>query len=156
MMSAALRTNESAIMSTPWRSAQRKSSMSFSESAGTLTATPGKLIPLLSLSTPPSVTLVTTSVSVTEITSRPTLPSSTSSRSPGLQSPGKPWYVVLQIVLSPGTSRVVIVNSSPLKTSTGPLAKCAKRIFGPCKSAKMPTPCKVSSAAWRTIAYDLA
>ena len=89
-ISLASRTNESAIMSTPWRSAQRKSSTSFSESAGTLTATPGKLIPLLSLNVPPSITRVTTSVSLTEVTSRATFPSSIRRRSPALQSPGRP------------------------------------------------------------------
>ena len=55
-MSSAVRTNDSAIRSTPSRSAQRRSSMSFSVSAGTLTATPGRLMPLLSESMPPSIT----------------------------------------------------------------------------------------------------
>ena len=45
--SEALRTKDSAIRSKLLRRAKRKSSSSFSESAGTLTATPGRLMPLL-------------------------------------------------------------------------------------------------------------
>ena len=112
-MSDAFRTKESAIKSTPWRSAQRKSAISFADSAGTLTATPGKFMPLLSLTIPASVTFAITESEVTSITSRPTLPSSIKIRSPILQSPGNPEYVVPQIVASPMTSRVVIVKLSP-------------------------------------------
>ena len=39
-------------------SAQRRSSMSFSDSAGTETATPGRLMPLWSLTRPPTTTSV--------------------------------------------------------------------------------------------------
>ena len=46
-MSAALRTNDSAMRSAPACSPHRRSASSFSESAGTLTATPGRLMPLL-------------------------------------------------------------------------------------------------------------
>ena len=51
--SAAARTNDSAMKSTEIRSAQRRSSSSFSDSAGTLTATPGRLMPLWSLTGAP-------------------------------------------------------------------------------------------------------
>ena len=149
-MSEALRTKESAIKSTPWRSAQRKSATSFSESAGTLTATPGKLMPLLSLTTPASVTLVITESEVTSITSSSTLPSSIKIRSPGLQSPGSPEYVVPQMVESPKTSRVVIVKVAPKTSDTGPSANLPKRILGPCKSANIPTPKPVAFEALRT------
>ena len=44
--SAGLRTKDSAIMSTPTLSAQRRSASSFGVSAGALTATPGRLMPL--------------------------------------------------------------------------------------------------------------
>ena len=52
------RTNDSATKSTARCSAQRRSSMSFSDSAGTLTATPGRLMPLLLLTGPPTTTSV--------------------------------------------------------------------------------------------------
>ena len=55
-MSVASRTNDSAIRSTPRRRAQRRSSSSFSHSAGTLTATPGRLMPLLLETGPPTIT----------------------------------------------------------------------------------------------------
>ena len=58
--SAAERTNDRKTKSTPIRSAQRRSSLSLSDSAGTLTATPGRLIPLLLLTGPPSITRVRT------------------------------------------------------------------------------------------------
>ena len=43
----ALRTNDRAMRSAPMRRPQRRSASSFSERAGTLTATPGRLMPLL-------------------------------------------------------------------------------------------------------------
>ena len=55
-MSVALRTNDSAMMSAPRRSPQRRSASSFSDSAGTLTATPGRLMPLLFETGPPTMT----------------------------------------------------------------------------------------------------
>ena len=54
-MSSASRTKDSAIMSAPRRSPQRRSASSFSDRAGTLTATPGRLMPLLLETTPPSM-----------------------------------------------------------------------------------------------------
>ena len=148
--SAASRTNESATKSTLRRSAKRRSSMSFSDRAGTETATPGRLMPLLLLTLPPTTTLQRTSVSPTSSTSRRTRPSSISSGSPGATSPGRPLYVVPQISSSPGTSRVVIVHSAPTSSRAEPSAKVSSRIFGPWRSAKIPTPWPVSSAASRT------
>ena len=78
------------MKSTPRRSAQRRSSVSFSDSAGTETATPGRLMPLLLETLPATTTSVTTSVSSTDVTFRRTLPSSISSGSPGFTSPGRP------------------------------------------------------------------
>ena len=89
-MSSAVRTNDSAIMSTRIRSAQRRSSLSFSDIAGTDTATPGRLMPLLFDSVPPSSTWHTTSVSVTAVAIRASLPSSMRMRSPAVTSPGRP------------------------------------------------------------------
>ena len=150
--SAAERTNDSAMKSTVrWR-AQRRSSLSFSDSAGTETATPGRLMPLLSLTGPGTTTRVCTSVPSTEVTSSRTLPSSMRTWSPSPTSPGSPSYVVEQIFASPGTSRVVIVKAWPSSSSTGPAATLPRRIFGPCRSAKMPTPWPLSSDARRTIA----
>jgi hypothetical protein len=64
--------------------------MSFSDIAGTLTGTPGRLIPLWLLIRPPVMTLVCTSVPLTSVTSRRTLPSSIRTWSPGPTSPGSP------------------------------------------------------------------
>ena len=89
-MSSAVRTNDSAIMSTRIRSAQRRSALSFSDIAGTDTATPGRLMPLLFDSVPPSSTWHTTSVSVTDVAISAILPSSMRMRSPALTSPGRP------------------------------------------------------------------
>ena len=84
--SAGERTNDSATRSTPRRSANSRSSMSFSDSAGAETFMPGSDMPLLLLTLPPSVTVQTTSSPSMCSTTRPTLPSSTSTRSPGLAS----------------------------------------------------------------------
>ncbi len=89
-MSPALRTKESAIMSTPSSRANRRSSLSFSDRAGTLTAAPGRLIPLLFESTPPSTTTVFTRGPSTLTTSRAMTPSLIRIGSPGFTSPGRP------------------------------------------------------------------
>jgi hypothetical protein len=74
-----------------------------------------------------------------------------STMSPGATSLGSPWYVVVAIVASPGTDRVVIVNSRPALSSTGPAATLPSRILGPWRSTKIPTPRPVASDASRTI-----
>ena len=89
-MSAGLRTNDSAMKSTRSSSANSRSSMSFSDIAGTETFMPGSEMPLLLLTGPPSVTSQTTSRPSTAVTRRPTLPSSTSSRSPASASSARP------------------------------------------------------------------
>ena len=78
------------MMSAPVRSAQRRSSMSFSDSAGTETATPGRLRPLWSETMPPSMTIVWTRGPSTSVTSRVTRPSSTRMRSPLVTSAARP------------------------------------------------------------------
>ena len=101
--SLASRTKLSAMKSTVRCSANRRSSMSFSDSAGTDTATPGRLMPLLLLTLPPTSTSVCTSVpSTTPVTRSRILPSSIRSGSPTFTSPGRPLYVVPQIVVVAG------------------------------------------------------
>ena len=77
-------------MSMSWWSAQRRSASSFSDMAGTETATPGRLMPLLLETGPGTVTTQVTSVSVTSTALRPTLPSSIRIWSPTFTSPGRP------------------------------------------------------------------
>ena len=89
-MSAGLRTNDSATMSTRRPRANARSAQSFSDIAGTETFMPGNERPLLSLTGPPSVTRQTTSLPSIAMTRRPTLPSSTSSRSSGRASAARP------------------------------------------------------------------
>lgn len=148
--SLASRTKDSATRSQPIRRANRRSSTSFSDSAGTFTAAPGRLMPLWSEMTPPSMTSVRTRGPSTSMTFSSTLPSLMRTWSPGETSPGSPLYVVPQICLSPGTSSAVMVNSSPRTSSTGPSAKVSRRIFGPCRSARTPMATPVSAAAART------
>ena len=124
--------------------------MSFSDSAGTETATPGRLMPLWLLTLPPTSTSVRTSWPSTAVTRRRTLPSSMRIGSPAFTSPGSPEYVVPASFSSPGTSRVVMVHSWPRRSVTGPSANVASRIFGPWRSAKMPTPWPLASDASRT------
>ena len=150
LTSSAERTKDRATRSACRRSAQRRSSLSFSDMAGTLTATPGRLIPLWLDTRPPSTTLVTTRGPSTAVHSRATLPSSMSSRSPGRTSPGRPSYVVPTSCTSPGTSSVVMVNVAPLTRSTGPDANVPTRIFGPWRSTRIATPRPDSSEAFRT------
>ena len=72
-MSAGLRTNDSATMSTRRPSANARSAQSLSDMAGTETFIPGSERPLLSLTGPPSVTRQTTSLPSTATTRRPDL-----------------------------------------------------------------------------------
>ena len=67
-MSFTLRTKDKAIRSQSLFKAQIKSFSSLSDSAGTLTATPGKLSHLLLEIIPPSTTRVTTSFPLTSNT----------------------------------------------------------------------------------------
>ena len=155
--SAALRTKLSATKSTVRCSANRRSSMSFSDSAGTETATPGRLMPLLLLTLPPTSTSVCTSVPSTSVTRSRTLPSSIRIGSPASTSPARPSYVVPQISSLPSTSsRVVIVHRCPRRSVTGPSANVSSRIFGPCRSARIATPCPLESEASRTSLYAAA
>ena len=137
-MSDAFLTNERAIMSTPSRIPQRRSSSSFSLNAGTFTATPGRLIPLLLLITPGTSTTVVTDLSSTAVALSPTFPSSIRRTSPTLTSPGSPLKVVEQMFTSPWMSSTVIVKVEPFTKVTGPSANLPKRIFGPCRSTKIP------------------
>ena len=76
LMSSPERTKDRATMSMSWCRAQRRSRSSLSLRAGTDTATPGRLMPLLLETGPGTVTSHTTSVAVTSTAFRPTLPSS--------------------------------------------------------------------------------
>ncbi len=89
--SSGLRTKDIATMSTPVASAQRRSASSFSVSAGALTLTPGRLMPLWLEILPPTTTLVRTRSPLTPMTSSWTLPSSIRIRSPIRTSSGSPW-----------------------------------------------------------------
>ena len=150
--SAALRTKLSAMKSTVRCSANRRSSMSFSDSAGTDTATPGRLMPLLLLTLPPTSTSQTTSVpSLTSVTRSRTLPSSIRIGSPALDVAGEP------LVRRPADLGVAVdvaggdrPPSWPRRSSTGPPENFSSRIFGPCRSARMPTPWPLASEASRT------
>ena len=88
--SLASRTKDRATRSQPMRRANRRSSTSFSLSAGTLTAAPGRLMPLWSEMTPPSMTIVFTRGPSTSMTRSSTLPSLMSTWSPLVTSPGRP------------------------------------------------------------------
>ena len=88
--SLASRTKDSATKSTLSDSAKRRSASSLAESAGTETATPGRLMPLLLLTRPPTSTSQRTSVSPTSRTRRRILPSSMRIGSPTETSPGRP------------------------------------------------------------------
>ena len=100
-------------MSAPSLRPQRRSASSFSDSAGTLTATPGRLMPLLFDTGPATTTSVVTTLPSTSTTRTRTLPSSISRKSPGLTSAGRPLNVVEQISLVPMMSSVVIRKMSP-------------------------------------------
>ena len=88
--SEGLRTKDRAMKSTPSCRAKRRSSVSFSLSAGTEMFIPGRDTPLLLETGPPSVTSHTTSLPSTSLHTSAILPSSTSSRSPGRASRARP------------------------------------------------------------------
>jgi len=130
---------------------QRRSSSSFSESAGTFTATPGRLMPLLFDTGPATMTSVRTRTPSVSSTLTFTLPSSISRKSPGFTSAGSPLKVVLQISFVPRMSSVVIVKMSPSASSCGPFSNMPRRIFGPCRSTSTATGLPASAAACRTL-----
>ena len=136
--SLALRTKDRATMSTPWRRAQRRSRSSFSLSAGTLTGTPGRLMPLWSDTRPPTITSVITSVAVTSTALSSIAPSLIRIWSPGLTSSVRVCSVVDARSAVPGTSSVVITNRAPGTRKASPSMNSPRRILGPCRSARMP------------------
>ncbi len=150
-MSEASRTKLSAMRSAPRRRPQRRSASSLPESAGTLTATPGRLMPLMLLTAPPTSTVVVTRVPSVETTRSVTLPSSMSNGSPGFTSPGRPLYVVEQMSFVPRMSSTVMTKVSPKARSCGPSENLPSRIFGPCRSTRTATARPASSAAFRIV-----
>ena len=118
---------------------------------------PGRLMPLLLLTLPPTTTVVCTSVPSTAVdhAGGPCRRRSGSGRPRGRRRAG-PCTSSRRRCASPGTSRVVIVNSWPCSSFTGPSANVPSRILGPCRSAKMPTPWPVASEASPHQAVDAA
>ena len=108
------------------------------------TATPGRLMPLL-LRTGPA----TIDPGDARRCRRPRRPRSAhlavvdQDGSPGATSPGRPLYVVEQIARVARRRRsVVIVNVvAVVERRPGRRRTVPSRIFGPCRSARMPTPC---------------
>ncbi len=149
-MSAALRTNDSAMRSAPSSRPQRRSASSLSDSAGTFTATPGRLMPLLFETGPATMTRVVTTVPSVSRTSTRTLPSSISRKSPGFTSSGRPLNVVPTSSFVPRMSSVVILKMSPSASSCGPSSNLPSRILGPCRSMSTATARPESFAAFRT------
>ena len=111
--------------------AKRRSSSSLSDSAGTLTATPGRDSPLSLETSPPSTTRQNTSVPLTDTTVSAILPSSTRSRSPRRTSLWRSLYVVDTRDAVPTTSSTVMQTWLPVSHRTGPSAKVPSRILGP-------------------------
>ena len=157
-MSEAKRTKDMAMMSAPVWMAQRRSSSSFSVSAGRDTATPGRLMPLCEETGPATMTLVCTLLPSTLVTSRRTLPSSIRIGSPAWQSPGRPLNVVEVMCSSPSMSSVVMMNSWPsvswtLSSPSAFFLNQPQRIFGPCRSTRTATLRPAVLEASRTLLY---
>src|SRR6478752_2679280 len=141
------------MMSAPMLRAQRRSSSSLSLIAGTDTATPGRLRPLLFETGPGTSTRVTTRGPSTAVTRTRTLPSSMRIGSPTRASFGRPLWVVETSSLVPSTSSVVMVNVSPTARSCLPSLNRPSRIFGPCRSTRTATERPDACAATRTLSY---
>ena len=135
----------------PACSAQRRSSMSFSLMAGTLTATPGRLMPLLLLTSPPTTTRVTTSVlgHLGRLQQQPAVVDQ--DRVAGLDVAGQTLVGRRAAFDRAGDSSVVIVKLAPFSSTSLPAAKRPSRIFGPCRSASTPTARPVAAAAARDV-----
>ena len=137
--SAALRTKLSAMKSTVRCSAKRRSSMSFSDSAGTETATPGRLMPLWLLTLPPTSTSVMHVGAVLDLGDpQPDLAVVDEDRVADLHVAGEP------LVRRPADLGVAVDvaggDRPPLARAcswTGPSANVSSRIFGPCRSARI-------------------
>ena len=137
-ISSAVRTNETAIASTPLASANSRSSASFSVSDGTRTGMPGRLMPLFSPSMPPSMISHTTSLSFTSCTRSSIKPSESRMREPCSTFSASVLKVVPTNCAVPATSRGVMVSLEPAFNITGWWSfNFEVRIFGPCRSARM-------------------
>ena len=92
---------------------------------------------LRSESSPPFTTVQITSSSVTSFTRKDSRPLLTRIVSPGVMLSGRPVKFTATRVSSPGTSRVVKVNSCPSIRLTGPFSKVLMRYSGPLVSNMM-------------------
>ena len=139
------------MKSTPSRRAKRRSSSSLSDSAGTLTATPGRDRPLLLDTSPPSTTRQTTSGALDADDGEREL--AVVDEQPvarrGRRRPGScRWWRPAR--RCPATSSTVMETWLPVAQTTGPSANVPSRIFGPCRSASTATAWPVLSDASRT------
>ena len=136
--SSAVRTNETAIASTPAPTANSRSSSSFFVSDGTFTGIPGRLIPLFSPSKPPLTISQTTSAPAIRTTRSSISPSDSRMRDLRSRLSASVLKVVPTTAAVPSTSRGVIVSSLPASSCTGSWSfSLPVRIFGPCRSARM-------------------
>ena len=134
------RTNDSAIMSARRCSAQRRSSMSFSLIAGHADGDAGQVDALVVAQYAGDLD-AGLHVGAGRPRSRSAGPGrrrSGSRRRPARRRTG-PCRSSSRSSWSPAMSRVVMVNSSPGADLIGPSANRPSRIFGPCRSTRMPT-----------------
>ena len=141
LTSSGARTNDIATMSAPSCSANFRSSMSLSDSGGTLTSTPGNEMPLWSLTGPPFENFAP-DVGARDVED----PQIDLAVVDEQFVPGP--HVVRQPLVRRGHPIVVTCAlgggdhdryRSPVAHTTGPSAKRPSRIFGPCRSASTPT-----------------
>ena len=131
-------TNERATQSTPSWQANSRSCRSLVERAGSGSTTSGRLMPLRSEMGPPTSTTVSTDFSVTLVTLRRSLPSLTSTEAPTFKLCKTSGWGRCTRVWSPGVLSVSKIKVWPFSSSMSLLPKVPQRIFGPCRSARIP------------------
>ena len=131
-------TNDSATQSTPSGTAKARSTRSFSVRAETGSTAPTTLTPLRSDRVPPTSTLAVASLALAASTSSRTLPSSTSSWTPGASAAKISGCGSGTRSGPPGVGSRSKRTRSPTASAMGPAASRPTRSLGPCRSARMP------------------
>ncbi len=149
-------TNDSATQSTPSDRPNSRSARSFFVSGDTSSAVPGRLTPLRLEMTPPTTAFASMKSSPTPVTRTRTRPSSISRSWPGAMAAkiSGCGSGIACLPPSPPVSTKRIV--SPVATSILPSRIAPTRIFGPCRSIRMPIGRPVFPSSARIAAWTLA
>ena len=156
MTSPGFCTNDNATQSTPNSSPKARSARSFAVSGDRFRTALGTLTPLRFEMTPPMTVFASMKSAPTPVTRTRTLPSSIRRSSPGDTASNISECGSGIDILSPSDPESTKRTASPAATLILPSLMVPTRIFGPCKSWRMPMGRPTFCSSARMAAWTLA